>query len=288
MVMKIKILSLVTAVVVIAALIFGYAQMSKERAADAQADQPVVAASHVQTDTNGETVFALDAKTQALIGLKTATLAAATLPPEIKAYGRVLDSAALVGLKNDAAAAHAAAQASQAEYERQKKLSAENNASARTLETAEADLVRNQSALANATAQLAAASGAAVAGQPPEFFQSLARQESVVVRLDVPAGELAAPDAGGGAIDFAGSRAAGDREFSGSRRDDRSANAGRGFSVSGHQRAAAAGARPGAHRFSANARRTAARRDRAGRRRRALGRARVDLRSNRRNQFRAA
>ena len=99
--MKTKILLPVAIVAAVAALIFGYVQMSKERAADAEADQPITAASRVQTGTNGETVITLDAKTQQLIGLQTATLAAATLPPEIKAYGRVLDSAALVSLHND-------------------------------------------------------------------------------------------------------------------------------------------------------------------------------------------
>jgi len=190
--MKIKILLSVTALVAVAALTFGYTQMSKERTADAEADQPVTAASRMQTGAQGETPISLDAKTQELIGLRTATLAAATLPPEIKAYGRVLDSAALVSLQSDALAARAAAQASQTEYERQKKLNAQDNASAHALETAEAQMKHDQSALATAEAQLMAASGAAVAKQPPDFFQSFARQESVLVRLDLPAGEIAA------------------------------------------------------------------------------------------------
>ena len=116
----------------------------------------------MQTGTNGETVITLDAKTRQLIGLQTATLAAATLPPEIKAWGRVLDSAALVSLHNDAVAARAALQASQPEYERLKKLSAQDNASAHALEIAEAQMKHDQGALDTAEAQLAAASGKAV------------------------------------------------------------------------------------------------------------------------------
>ncbi len=179
------------AVLAIGALIFGYAQMRKERVADAAADQPVTAASGVQTDANGGTVITLDSKTQELIGLQTATLAAATRSPERKAYGRVLDSAVLVALQNDAAAARAALQAAQREYDRLKKLSAEDNASARALETAEAEMRRAQSALETAEAQLLAAGGKAVAGMSPDFFQALARQECVLVRLDLPAGETA-------------------------------------------------------------------------------------------------
>ncbi len=190
--MKTKILASIAVVVGVAALIFSYVQMSKERAADKAADLPISAASRVQTGANGETVITLDAKTQQLIGLQTATLVAAALPPEIKAYGRVLDSATLVSLQNDVVTAQAALQASQPEYERLKKLSAQENASAHVLETAEAQMKHDQGALDTAEAQLVAASGKAVLDEPAGFFQSLVRQENVLVRLDLPAGETPA------------------------------------------------------------------------------------------------
>lgn len=188
--MKTKLFLLIVIVAAIAALIFGYVQMGKERAADAEADAPIVAASRVQTGTNGETVITLDAKTQQLIGLQTANATAETLPPEIKAYGRVLDSATLVSLHNDLVAARAALQASKPEYERLQKLSAQDNASAHALQTAEAQMKHDQSALATAEAQLMATSDKAVLDEPADFFESLAKQESVLVRLDLPAGEL--------------------------------------------------------------------------------------------------
>ena len=187
--MKIKFLISAVVVIAIAALIFGYAQMRKEQSADKEADKPINAASRVQTGANGETVITLDLKTQQLIGLQTAPLAAATLPPQLKAWGRVLDSAALVSLHNDVAAARAALQASQPEYDRLKKLSAQDNVSAHALETAEARMEHDQGALATSEAQLAAAAGQAVLAEPSDFFRSLAKQESVLVRLDVPAGE---------------------------------------------------------------------------------------------------
>jgi len=188
--MKTKILLPVVIVAAIAALIFGYAQMSKEQAADAEADQPIAAASRVQHAANGKTIITLTLKTQQLIGLQTATLPATTLPPEMKAYGRVLDPAPLVALDNDVVAARAALQASQPEYKRLKKLNAQDNASLHTLETAEAQMKHDQGALNTAEAQLVAASGKAVLEEPPDFFQSLAKQETVLVRLDLPAGEL--------------------------------------------------------------------------------------------------
>ena len=195
--MKSKILLPIVIVAAVAALIFGYAQRSKEQAADEKADQPIIAASRVRTGANGATVITLDAKTQKLAGLQTATLAAATRRPEIQAYGRVLDSAALVTLHDEVLAARAALRAAQLEYQRLEKLRAEDNAPARALETAAAEMKHDQSALASAAAQLAAASGQAVAGAPPGFFRSLARQDSVLVRLDLPAGEMpaAAPTA---------------------------------------------------------------------------------------------
>ena len=175
--------------VALAALIFGYVQMSKERAADEAADQPITAASRVQTSANGETRIHLEAKTQQLIGLQTAPLAAAPLPPEIKAYGRVLDSAALISLHADATAARAALQASQPEYERLKKLSAQDNTSVRALESAEAQMKHDQGAFDTAEAQLAAAASKAILDKPAGFFQSLAKQGIVLARLDLPAGE---------------------------------------------------------------------------------------------------
>ena len=190
--MKIKVLITIAAVVAIAALIFGYVQMSKEKAADEQADRPVTAASRVQTGSNGDIVITLDLKAQQLAGLRTATLAAATVSPEIQAYGRVLDSATLVSLHSDIEAAQAALQASQQEYERLKYLNAQDNASAHALETAEAQLQHDQGALDTAKAQLAAASSRTVLNEPADFFQTLADQNDVLVRLDTETGQAPA------------------------------------------------------------------------------------------------
>lgn len=196
--MKLKYILMGVAVVVVAgAVIFGYTQMSEERKAEAEADHPVSAASRVQTGVNGETVITLDAQAQRLIGLQTVPLAAATLPAEIRAYGRVLDSAALVALHSDADAARAALQASKPEYRRLKQLSTQDNASARALEAAEAQMKHDQGALDTARAQLVAASSKAALAESSDFFESLAKQESVLVRLDLPVGEsIAAPPTG--------------------------------------------------------------------------------------------
>ena len=189
--MKTKLLLPVIVLAAVAALVFGYLQMSREQKADEEADQPIAAASRVQHGTNGETIITLALKTQQLIGLRTATLAAATLPPEIKAYGRVLDSARLAALESGVIAARAALQASQPEYERLKKLSVQSNASAFALQSAAARMKHDQGALDTARARLIAGSSEMIAAKPPGFFESLAAQENVLVRLDLPAGETA-------------------------------------------------------------------------------------------------
>ena len=176
-------------VAVVASLIVAYEQMSKERIADAQEDQPVAATSSVQTDANGVTTVSLGLKEQQLIGLETARLAPATVPLEIKAYGRVLDTATLVSLHADALAARAALQASQQQYLRVEQLAARNNASALALETAEAQLKHDQSALKTAEAQLVAASSPVILSEPAQFFDDLAGQNAVLIRLDTAAGE---------------------------------------------------------------------------------------------------
>lgn len=189
--MKTKIILPLAIILAIAALIYGYTQMSQEKAADAKEDQPVIAPSRVQHNSTGETIINLDAKTQQLVGLQTASLAAATLPPEIKAYGNVLDPAPIAALVSDVVSARAALSASRREYERLQSLAQGQNVSAKALEDVEATRQHDQAALAAAQAQLTAAAGNALARQasPTAFVSSLVKSESVLVRLDVPAGQ---------------------------------------------------------------------------------------------------
>jgi hypothetical protein len=179
----------VVVIIAIAALIFAYTQMRQEVIADDLADQPVSAPSRVETDTNGQTIVSLDPKTQQLIGLQITTLTGTTLPQEIEAYGHVLDSAALVSLYGNAVAAQASLEASQSEYDRLEKLNEQENVSAHSLETGESDMKRDKGLYTAAQMQLIAGASKWVAEQPSRFFESLGRQENVLVRLDLPAGE---------------------------------------------------------------------------------------------------
>lgn len=181
----------VTVMIAIVGLIFAYLAGSKERAADAEADQPISAKSAVE-QTNGVTMIHLGLKAQQLADLKTVSASAATVPREIEAFGHVLDSASLVSLESGYVAARAALQSSQAEYDRLKKLSVQDNASVHTLETAKAQLAQDQGALETAKTQFVALAGEAAASQSPEFFQSLATHKNILVRLDLPAGKISA------------------------------------------------------------------------------------------------
>ncbi len=190
--MKTKILLPLAIVVAIGALIYGYAQTSKERISDEEGDQAITAASRVEHETNGETVVNLNLSAQKLAGLQTTMLAPATRASEVKAYGRVLDPTLLVALLSDVGSARAESEASSKEYQRLKTLFAQSrNTSAKALETAEAAMKRDQIAVNSAEARLVTAWGAGVASQPdlPAFVQSLVKLKTVLVRLDVPSGE---------------------------------------------------------------------------------------------------
>lgn len=207
--MKLKIFLALGALVLIAALIYGYVLMSKERTKEAAAEKPVTSESKVGLATNGEAVVSLDEKTQKLIGLETTALTASTLNPEIKSYGRVIDPSPLVGLLSSLSSARAGLEASAKEYQRVKALFSQGeNASARALETAEAAMKRDQIALNTAEAQFASTWGGAIAGQPDlaAFVQSLATYETVLVRLDIPAGELLQETPTGGRLVLPGAR----------------------------------------------------------------------------------
>ena len=156
--------------------------------------------SFVQHGTNGETFLKLDKETQSRMGLKTAPLAAASLKPEVKGYGRVLDPAPLAALLVESATAKAALEASTKEFERLKALAQTQNASTRALEAAEAAMKRDSVALDSVQPRIVMGWGKAIAAQPdlPAFARSLAAQDAALVRVDLPLSQsLSTPPTGG-------------------------------------------------------------------------------------------
>src|SRR5262249_53421147 len=101
------------------------------------------AESRVRHAANGTVIVTLDEATRKLIGLQTAALEAERLAPERKAYGRGRDTAPLASLVAEFSASQASREASQAEVKRLKTLAAQNNASARAFESAQAAAARD-------------------------------------------------------------------------------------------------------------------------------------------------
>lgn len=147
----------------------------------------------MQHGTNGQIFLKLDKEAQEHVGLKTVALAAATLAPEAKGYGRILDPAPFAAVVAEIAVARAALEASLKDHQRLKTLHGQNqNVSTRALEIAEAVVKRDQIALDAAQLRLAAAHGKALATQPdlPALIRALSAQEVALARIDLPLGEV--------------------------------------------------------------------------------------------------
>ena len=147
--------------------------------------------SRVSHGTNGEVILTLDAATQQRIGLKVATLAATKLPPVVRGFGRALDPLPLIQLAADLAPAEVSAEASRKEFERLKTLRAQDNASERALQAAEAQARRDRLLAESLRAKLLFAWGRSIAepDRLPALARALAAMQTALVRVDVPAGE---------------------------------------------------------------------------------------------------
>lgn len=187
-----KILITTIAVVAVAALIFAYLKMNKERAQEADREKPVASESKVSRNASGETVLTMDEETQKRIALEVAPLAAMQLEPEVKGYGRVLDPAPLSSLVAELVTARATAEASQKELERLKVLSAQDNTSPRALQAADAAAQRDRALADSARQRLFAAWSSAITDRKDlaALVQSLAMGDNALVRIDLLAGEF--------------------------------------------------------------------------------------------------
>jgi hypothetical protein len=143
--------------------------------------------------TNGQTIVKLEKEGQQHAGLQTAPLEAATLRPEVKAYGRVLDPAPLAAQVVAVAGARVALDASLKDFQRLKLLHEQDqNVSTRALEIAEGNAKRDQLAVDAAELALLTAWGKPIVAQPdlPAFVRSLATRTRTLVRVDVPLGTV--------------------------------------------------------------------------------------------------
>ena len=190
----------------------------KPDADDMPAQKPAAADDEDKTtishDTNGNVVVGMGDEMQGNAGIVVAGLEEAQWSPEVKAYGRVVDPAALAGLISDFETAQASYVVSSNDLVRLKTLGAQGNASPKALEAAEAAAVKDRLAAQTARDHLVLAWGHKVAERAasPDFMKALTSLENVLVRADVPAGDnLSSAPAGARIVKLSGESA--DAEF---------------------------------------------------------------------------
>jgi hypothetical protein len=189
----------------------GGSAASGEKPAEKASDEE--AGPTVETDTNGNVVININDELQGEIGIKVAGVKPDSFSPEFKGYGRVLDPAPLAALMTELATDQAVYAASSNELVRLKTLAAENNASARALQAAEATAQHDQLAIQSAKDRLRLAWGPTLSAREdfPNLMQSLTSLSNAVVRIDLPAGEkLDPPPTGARIVTLAGSTAEAD------------------------------------------------------------------------------
>jgi hypothetical protein len=134
----------------------------------------------------------MDAATQERIGLKTAAPTVVQWQPRIHATGNVVDPLAFMSAVSDYASAQAAASMSGRELDRTRKLANQNNASTRTLESAQAGATHDSLALAAARAAFTSTWGADLAARTNliELAQQLGANHTMLVKLSLPSGTI--------------------------------------------------------------------------------------------------
>lgn len=218
--------------VLVLAVVGGIIWKKKSGAEDAKPaeEKPAAEESRVKRDEEGRVIIKMDDEVQGNIGVLVAKPAAAKLSPEVKGYGRVLDPTSLATLLTELATAQAAYSASSNELIRMKTLTGQGNASERALQSGEAAARRDQLAIQSAKDRFSLLWGKQIADQPdlPAFVQSLTSLNAILVRIDLPAGEiLKSPPAGARLETLSGNSV--EAEFLGPAPNVDAQNQGRGF-----------------------------------------------------------
>lgn len=168
----------------------GFWLVASHRASDH--DEPKEHAEHAEEKSgHDENVIKLDKKQQTAAGLEIALPEKASLAEEIKGYGRVLDPSQIISPALDIGAARVTAHASARELQRLKTLFTQGqNASARSLETAEAAARRDEMLVGLAEAKLRATLGPALAERKDfsEIIEALSKMQWALARVDVLSG----------------------------------------------------------------------------------------------------
>ena len=135
--------------------------------------------------------IAMDAATQARMGVKVTAITSVRAPKTVQGFGRVLDVSPLAALNADVSAAAAAAAASHAELQRLVALAAADQAaSAKAVEAARALAASDAARSALAAGRIGLEWGAGIArlsqAQRGQLVSDVAAGRAAVVRIDTP------------------------------------------------------------------------------------------------------
>ena len=141
-------------------------------------------------DADGNVVIEISQKARDAMGIKATKPADAQIAPELKGFGRVVDPNPMSAIRTDFETAQAAYVASSNELARLQVLQLQGNGSARALQAAEAAAARDRLAIQAVRDRAVVSWGPTLAKLPalPDFIRSLAAGDSVLVRVDLPAG----------------------------------------------------------------------------------------------------
>ncbi|HEX3720470.1 MAG TPA: hypothetical protein VH595_21170 [Verrucomicrobiae bacterium] len=147
----------------------------------------------VQHGAAGETVVMLSPNAQKRIDLQVAPLRAAEFQPEVTAYGVVIDSASLLALEGEIAAAQATLETSRKVADRAKALFAQGqNVSQKTMESAESDEQVDEIKLGTAQRGFELEWGTNIAGLDAAargaLVDELAAHQTALAQVDLPIG----------------------------------------------------------------------------------------------------
>ena len=185
------------AVGIIAGLIVGAGAtwVALHHSGDAEPAKAEAVAAAGEKPKEKENPLHLNAAKRAAAGIVLAKPAATTIAPEVNAFGRVLDPAPFVALVAELESAKTSLLASQKAAERAKELfKAGGNASAQSVELAEAAATRDRVAVLSARSRLLAGWGRSLADTGAEKIIAGLEAGAALVRLDLLPGDVPAVD----------------------------------------------------------------------------------------------
>jgi hypothetical protein len=173
-----------------ALVVEGFLEGRKEAQQEAEREEPIKPPLRVTLPERGEPVITLDAEAQEAIGLKLEALPAAKYQDQVRAYGTVLDLAALTTLNTNYVAAvsqlntaRARLAASQPAFARAQALYAKNIGNLVQVQTTEAAVIADRAAVEAAESQVRTLRATGLQEWGPVIGNSMVSGGGLVMRL---------------------------------------------------------------------------------------------------------